>query len=218
MKVFGTDYDGVIINIEPQKAKAFGSILNKQWGTDINEAAIFWLASGGTSRKYKFEYLYSKKYGEKLSDTDYIEIESKYSNLLKNEFYPQVKLLPGAKNLLEFVKVNFDKTFISSGIPAEELQYLAELNKVAKWFDLCLGTGDKYPSKKEHFDEVRLRWNPSEMYFVADSAEDMKEAKKAGAYAIGVLTNHKGEDLIESGADQVCQLQDTIPVLKDLIR
>lgn len=50
MKAFGTDYDGIIINIEPQKAQAFREILNKHWEVIINEASDFWLATGGTSR------------------------------------------------------------------------------------------------------------------------------------------------------------------------
>lgn len=43
MKIFGTDYDGVIINIEPQKAEIFGTLLMKEWGIDKNVAAKFYM-------------------------------------------------------------------------------------------------------------------------------------------------------------------------------
>lgn len=50
-KIFGTDYDGVIINIEPQKALAFGEIMQRYWNVDRDEAATLWMATGGTSRR-----------------------------------------------------------------------------------------------------------------------------------------------------------------------
>ena len=65
MRAFGTDFDGVVINVETQKAQAFGALLNKEWNIDKKEAAIFWRNSGGTSRRYKFDYLYMKRFNKK---------------------------------------------------------------------------------------------------------------------------------------------------------
>ena len=62
MKIFGTDYDGVIINIEPQKAEVFGNLLNKKWQINKNEASNFWILKGGTPRKYKFDYFYQSRF------------------------------------------------------------------------------------------------------------------------------------------------------------
>lgn len=217
MKVFGTDYDGVIINIEPQKSKAFGTILQQHWGVNEKEAADFWIATGGLSRKYKFDYFYKNQYNKKLSNKDYQIIESEYSRLLKKDFYPYLQLLHGALDLLKFARSNFDYTFVSSGVPMEEIQYLVRTNCVAEYFDLVLGTNQQFVSKREHFEKIKSRWNPDLIIFIADSPEDMKIANEFKAKSLGVLTNHTKEELIDAGAMKVCNLSGVINTIKPLI-
>jgi len=214
MTAFGTDYDGVIINIEPQKAKAFAELLSKEWEVPNSEAFKFWINKGGTSRRFKFDYFYEKQFNEKLSDNDYKYLELKFSSLLKNNFYPNLKLLPSAIELLKFAKTQFDHTFVSSGIPTEEIQYLTAFNKVTKYFDLILGTGKKFPSKREHFSKIKSMWGNPDVIFVADSPDDMKLAKSASFVPIGVTTNHSKARLLESGAEYVCDLKDVKSILE----
>ena len=103
MKVIGFDFDGTIIDIEEQKAKVFGSIVNK-----------YWIETGGKSRRSKFDYFFNKKYNKELNDTEYKNIESEFSNKLKNEFYPKVKFIDGALDLLKFCRNYFDIIFCSA--------------------------------------------------------------------------------------------------------
>ena len=114
MKVIGFDFDGTIIDIEEQKAKVFGSIVNKYWNIDIDEAAKYWIETGGKSRRSKFDYFFNKKYNKELNDTEYKNIESEFSNKLKNEFYPKVKFIDGALDLLKFCRNYFDIIFCSA--------------------------------------------------------------------------------------------------------
>jgi len=214
MKIFGTDYDGVIINIEPQKARAFGAILNKYWKIDKQEVESFWHKTGGTSRKYKFDYFYTKQFNKKLPEMEYQKIESEYNQFLREHIYPDLYLLPGALELLKFARSNFDHTFISTGMPTERINFLVKLNHVSEYFDLILGTDDEFPSKTEHFKKAVSEWNPDEIIFVADSAEDMKIAKKANAIPIGILTNRTKRELIKGGAETTCHLQDAVSVIK----
>jgi|SRR3989344_961238 len=154
LKIFGTDYDGVIINIESQKAKTFGKLINDKWGIKQEDAAQYWVESGGKSRRYKFEHLYKNQFHRELSDKEYVSIESKYSELLESKYYSKIKLLPGALELLNFVRSCFDYTFVSSGMPMEQIKKLVKLNKVANYFDLVLGTDMRYLSKREHFRKI----------------------------------------------------------------
>lgn len=217
MKIFGTDYDGVIINIEPQKAKAFGTLLNHYWKINHKEAKNFWIKNGGQSRRSKFDYFYSKQFNKKLLDPEYQKIESEYSQLLKEKFYPHLTLLPGALDLLRFVRSNFDHTFVSSGVPMEEIKYLIKLNGIFEYFDLILGTSNEYPSKTEHFKKIISKWNPEKIIFVADSPEDMRIAEKANAIPIGIPTNNTSQELKKAGARTTCNLQDAISAIKKLI-
>jgi phosphoglycolate phosphatase-like HAD superfamily hydrolase len=215
MKVFGTDYDGVIINIEPQKAKIFGSILNRYWKVDEKEAEIFWHATGGTSRRSKFDYFYYKRFSKQLAKIEYEKIESEFSLLLKEKLYHNMSLLPDALVLLKFARSNFDYTFISSGMPMEQIKFLAKINNVSEYFDLILGTNNEFTSKTEHFKKITSQWKPDKIIFVADSAEDMRVAKNASAIPLGVLTNHTEQELKEAGASATCNLQDAISTIKN---
>lgn len=215
MTVFGTDYDGVIINIEPQKAAAFAKVLNKNWGIDIDNLSKFWMETGGTSRRYKFEHFYKEKFGKELDESEYKAIEKEFSDILRKEFYPTVRLLPGALELLEYARENFYFTFVSSGIPIDEIRYLVELNGVSKYFNLVLGTNNEFRSKYDHFRKIASEQNPKEIIFIADSKEDMKVAKEFNAVSIGVLTNSPREELEKAGAAYTAKdLFEALEILK----
>ena len=207
MKAIGFDYDGVLTNIESEKARAFADTVSDEWNTDIKAASEFWLSQGGTSRKFKFDHFYKKQFRKEIPDDTYKEIESKFSQLLRKKYYPEIKLLPHITEVLDYARKNFEYMFISSGIPENEIRYLAELNKINWYFDIVLGTNDYYKTKKDHFYEIRKTKGPSTLIFVGDSAEDMKIAKISGAIAVGLTTNHTTEELKRSGADLVCDLE-----------
>ena len=217
MKIFGFDYDGTIINIEPQKANAFGELISKYWGADKKEAADFWINGGGTSRRYKFDYYYEKKYGKKLQDKIYNKIESEYSTLLKQTYYPKVKLLPHALDILKFVRSQFDFIFVSSGVPLKEIRYLVQLNGLSDYFDLVLGTSNKYLSKRNHFREILNTKKPSLLIFMGDSAEDIKVARSYKAITIGLPTNQPKKVLKNAGTNFVCSLKESKSVIKKLL-
>jgi phosphoglycolate phosphatase-like HAD superfamily hydrolase len=204
MKIFGTDHDGIIINIEPRKAVAFGELINREWGININEGFLRWMQELGTSRRSKFDYFYERQFNNKLTDQIYKEIEEKFSDLLKTEFYPTVNLLPGAIDLVKFVRSSFDFTFVSSGVPMDEMKQLVEKEGLSSYYDLVLGTNDKYLSKRDHFKKIIKEKNPDLVVFIADGLEDMKICKEFGITSIGVSTNHTKEELLDAGASMVC--------------
>ncbi len=157
-----------------------------------------------------------EKFGKELADKEYESIEKEFSALLKNEFYPTIRLLPGALELIKFARSNFDKTFISSGVPMEEIRYLTKLNGIADYFDLILGTNKQFPTKYDHFAEIRKKWPLSKLLFVADGLTDMKISKESGAVPIGLPTNHSKRELLNAGAAAVCPLPEAINIIKRL--
>lgn len=213
-KGFGFDYDGTIVNIEPQKAKVFGNLVGSAWGADEQEASKYWLETGGASRRSKFDYFYTHRFGKDLSEEEYREIEEKFSLILKKDYYPNLKLLPGALEVLKFVRSHFDFVFVSSGVPTKEIRYLVRLNGVGTYFDLILGTDEKYPSKREHFRKIIEGKTPDLLIYMADGLEDMRVGKEFGAYTIGIPTNHPRLYLRKAGADYICNLNESIEVIK----
>ncbi len=218
MQIFGTDFDGVIINIEPEKAVVFAELVNRKWKADKNEAAKFWREFLGTSRRHKFDHFYEKMFGKKLDEQTYQLIRAEYGNYLKTNFYPKVKFLPGALEILKLARENFDFTFVSSGMPLDEINYLIQLLGLTEYFDVVLGTDNVYKSKNEHFAELLKDKHPDLFVFLADGAKDMEVAKKFGAKAIAVLTNRPKKELVKAGADFICQTPlEAIPILQKML-
>jgi len=217
MKAFGFDFDGTIINIEPEKARVFGEIVGKYWGVDKGEASDYWHAKGGTSRRAKFDYFYEKKFKKKLGDDEYKLVEEKFSLRLKKDYYPKIRLLPGALSVLKFVRANFDFVFVSSGVPLGEIRYLVNLTGLSGYFDLVLGTSKKYLSKKEHFEEIIKSKKPDLLVYLADGIVDMQIAKELGIISIGIPTNRPVSNLRRAGADYISSLSNSISLIKKLL-
>ncbi len=218
MKIIGFDFDGTIIDIEEQKSRAFGVILNKYWGTGIDEAAKYWIDTGGKSRRSKFDYFFRKKYRKELSDEEYRKIESEFSNKLKNEFYPKVKFIKRTLELLNFCRSNFDVIFCSSGVPSDEIRYLIKLKGLNKYFDRIYGTDEKFRSKEDHFKEILFEYKPKLIIFVGDGFEDIRVGRKYGAITIGVPSHQTKEKLIEVGANYVLPTDGIIDLLKTILK
>lgn len=217
MKVFCFDYDGTIINIERQKSQAFGTLVQNKWGVNKQNAAKYWVEKQGTPRRHKFEYFYERRFRKKLSTHEYKVIEQIFSSILKTNYYPKARLLPFAKEIVTFVRSRFDFVFVSSGITMEEIRYLVKSHSLTKYFDLILGTNDEYPSKREHFREVIKKTNPRSFIFMADGLEDMRIAKEFDIISIGIPTNHSPQALKEAGANYLCNLSESKPLIRTLL-
>lgn len=217
MKVIGFDLDGTIIDMEEQKSKAFGMLLNKHWGTDVNEAAKYWIKTAGKSRRSKFDHFFAKKYGTKLTDGGYQKVEVEFSNKLKNVFYPKVKFIAGALDLLKFCRKTFDVVFVSSGVPHDELKFLIKLKKMDKYFDRIYGTNEKFKSKEYHFELIIDNFKPELLIFVGDGFEDMKVGRRYNAITIGVPTHQTDDSLRNSGAQYVLPLGKISHLLKNIL-
>lgn len=217
MKVIGFDLDGTIIDIEEQKSKAFGMLLNKHWGTDASEAAKYWIETAGKSRRSKFDHFFTKRYGIKLMDEEYRKVEAEFSNKLKNVFYPKVKFITGALNLLKFCRKTFDVVFVSSGVPHDELKFLIKLKKMDKYFDRIYGTNEKFKNKEYHFEQIIGNFRPELLIFVGDGFEDMRVGHRYNAITIGVPTHQTGDSLRKSGAQYVLLPDKISHLLKNIL-
>lgn len=218
MKIIGFDYDGTIINIEPEKAHAFGKLLNSRWNVNEKAAEAFWIETGGSPRRYKFDYFYNKQFATDLTDADYKIIEEEFSEILKTQFYPKVSLLPGALELLKFAGEKFDYAFISSGVTHNEINYLVKLNGIDSFFDAIYGTNKDYLSKRDHFSKVMKEFKPERKIFIGDGEEDMRIAREFGFTAIGIPTNHNEEKLKIAGASYVIGLTGCIKLINKLLQ
>ena len=94
---------------------------------------------------------------------------------------------------------------------------MVKLNSLSAYFDLVLGTNERYLSKRDHFKEVIRRTKPELMVFIADGLEDMKVAKEFNVISIGVPSNHSRQELEKAGATYVCELGEVEFLVKKIL-
>jgi phosphoglycolate phosphatase-like HAD superfamily hydrolase len=208
VKLIGYDFDGVFVNIEDQKAALFGDVLHRHWQVDRKAAIKVWMHNLGTSRRHKFDLLYRRRYRRTLTDAVYDEIEYEFSSLLMTDYYPSATLVRETADAARDLNDCFDLSFISSGIPHQELNYLTGRYRLDRYFTRVLGTNGTFQSKVDHFEMVTEAAEPDLGIFIADGLEDMHIAKRFGFVAIALPTNHPPKALRAAGADVICELSE----------
>lgn len=100
------------------------------------------------------------------------------------------KLLPGAKELLEYLKKRDFMTAIASNRPTEFTGIILRQLKLKKYFDYVL-CADKLPEGKPNPEILlrimqRLKVEPEQVVYVGDMAFDVETARNAGVISIAV--------------------------------
>jgi phosphoglycolate phosphatase-like HAD superfamily hydrolase len=214
MKIIGYDFDGVFINIEDEKAALFGEILQKRWRGDPHAAADAWLLNLGTPRKHKFDLMYRGRFEAEMPLEAYLAVEEEFSLLLVKDYYPRATLIPETAQAAQDLNKEFDLSFVSSGVPHEELEHLMTALGLDRHFDRILGMNDAFESKVDHFNLITEATAPTQGIFIGDGLEDMRVARQFGFFAIALPTNHPPTRLREAGADVVCELPDLQQVIR----
>ena len=100
------------------------------------------------------------------------------------------KLLPGAKELLEYLKPRDFKTAIASNRPTEFTRIILRCLSLRKYFDYVL-CADKLPEGKPNPEILfrimqRLKVKPGQVVYVGDMTIDVETARNAGVLSIAV--------------------------------
>ena len=170
------DCDGVILDSNKTKTKAFRETLKKYPKESIDQLILFHTKNGGVSRKIKFEYFFNKilkiKNNKKLVDQSLILFKKiSFNKLVKSEY------IKGVLKFIKILRLNSIKIFIVSGALQDELKEIFSKKKKLHLFDEILGTpvnktnNIKYLLKKYNLDK-------SKGIFFGDSKTDYLAAKK----------------------------------------
>jgi len=101
------------------------------------------------------------------------------------------KLLPGAKELLEYLKQRDIKIAIASNRPTEFTNIILRRLGLRKYFDYVL-CADKLPKGKPHPEILlrimkKLKIKPEQVVYVGDMTIDVETARNAGIRSIAML-------------------------------
>lgn len=136
-----------------------------------------------------------------------------------SEHMPQLRLLPGARDLLEAVAGLGHAVVLATSAPQNELDRLLELLDAEHWIAAVTSSEDVEQAKPDPgIIEVALRKagvDADHAVMVGDAMWDVESAKRVGVTCIGVMTGEIGGDELR-GAGAAAVYDDAAALLEDL--
>ncbi len=202
-KVFIFDFDGTIVDSMNQFADIASKVLNKYFGTPVEEARHQYFQTSGLPF---FEQVALLHPGDAKNGAAAAEYES-----TKEKEYLFHKKFDDVTPMLAYFKANGIKAVVSSN----NFQGLVDslVDKLQLKFDLVLGWQENFAKGRDHFEHVKktLKCSIDEMVFVGDSLKDYDRAREYSIDFIGKTGTFSREDFKKHFADIV-----TIDSLNDL--
>lgn len=181
------DFDGTLADTEPMIMQTYGKLFKKykpafEFTEDIRHEVL-----GPTLQQIFKKYIPEK-------DTEALVME--YREINKELHYTMIKEIPGAVELLKYLKSKDYKIGIVSNKVKETLELGMQLLKMDDYVDVVIGS-DEIPADKVKpdpyalFEAVKmLEGNFDNVVYVGDSVTDIKAGINAHAFTIGYGTVH----------------------------
>lgn len=171
------DCDGVILDSNKIKTKAFEKTLIREPTYHIEKFINYHKHNGGVSRYEKFNYFFSQIKKENIEQSKLNNYLSEFSEILKEELI-SCNLVPGVIRVLEYLLLNNIDCFVISGGDQIELNYIFKEKKLNKYFIKILGSP---VSKDLHtLNLLKKKEIQFPILFFGDSKLDMEIAFKNG--------------------------------------
>lgn len=175
------DFDGVIIESEGIKARAFARLFGGH--PDLIEQIVeFHLRHGGLSRYEKFEFIYRELLRQPLTAEKKAELGRQFSSIIFREVV-NCPFVPGALEFLEKYHSRC-RLFLVSATPEEEVRKIVRERKLDSYFVEVHGS----PVKKAVHNQMLLGkygLKKERTVYVGDSIDDWEGANEAGISFIG---------------------------------
>ena len=125
------DCDGVLINSNQIKTKAFWEVANRHGEKVANDFVAYHKSNGGISRQEKFRHLYSNILGEEVCFNTVTKDIDDYAKIVSGELIGA----PVAQGLDKLKSITLNSIWsVVSGGDEEELRILFEANGLIKFF------------------------------------------------------------------------------------
>ncbi len=199
------DCDGTLINSMPFYTRVFVEVLKEKTGIPKKYGRKFYKETAGTPVLKQYEEVL--RINNKLADPKEMA-ELFFERFNREKEGMRFKVFPGAMDLLKKLSVQGIKLFITSGSRLNDLAEKLNNNDLLAFFELIMGS-DEIPKGIEHIKIFATRCNlpleefAQKAFLVGDGPTDMRIAKEARIYAIGVDTTVEAKLLIGAGADRV---------------
>ncbi|HWR26090.1 MAG TPA: HAD family phosphatase [Methanosarcina sp.] len=201
-KYIVSDLNGTLVDAMPIYTRVFCDVVKRHTGIESPKVAAYSIAATGTPWDEQFSHILER---HKMSKNEVPKMMDEFCNIIYDERY---LLFPGAEALLQLFKTRGYKVFVTSGSgTGPMLKRLYEVG-VFPYIDFLIGF-DIYKKGLKHIEMLAekeglsLKQFASQSVYFGDGPGDMRLAKEAGIFAIGVAQTVNPELLKEAGADLV---------------
>ena len=202
IKYVVSDLNGTLVDAMPIYTRVFCDVVKRHTGIESPKVASYSIAATGTPWDEQFSHILEH---HKLPKNEVPKMMDEFCNIIYDEKY---SLFPEVEELLKLFKSKGYKVFITSGSgTGPMLKRLYEVG-VFPYIDFLIGF-DIYKKGLKHIEMLAEKEGMSlkqfafkSVYF-GDGPGDMRLAKSAGIFAIGVAQTVNPQLLKEAGADLV---------------
>ena len=191
LKVVALDFDGVIIESNDIKDRAFSEIF-LEYPEQYEKMMAYHFAHNAVDRHQKFRYFVNEILKLQNNAALVGELSNRFSEITKQSIIecPYVK---GALSFLDYAHNKYP-LYLISATPQEELDAIVQARDLKTYFKGIFGAPLR---KSDTIGKIMLSENasPSETLFVGDSPEDLKTASRLG---IHFVARKSSRDLLSS--------------------
>ena len=169
------DWDGVILDSNSVKDRAFAYVLRNYDDDKVTELVTHHQANGGISRFVKFRMFFEEMIGQSISDEQVEDLSRQFSEFaLKELVDPKLQIAES----IQWVKANHENYnfHVASGSEETELKRVAEAQQLACYFKSFHGS----PTPKPELVKSILENNGylvKETVLIGDSINDFRAAE-----------------------------------------
>jgi HAD superfamily hydrolase (TIGR01549 family) len=186
-KVVVLDFDGTVVDTMGGFAEVASRVLNRFFGTPLEEGRRQYLETSGLPFRQQLEILHP---GDEMNDAAAQQFEQEK---LKGFFLERIN--QETKEVVSELKKRGYVVVVSSNNYQELVDLFLAREKDCQ-FDLVLGAKNGFYKGKDHFDFIckHLDILPKEITFVGDSLKDFERAKESRVAFVAKLGTFKRED------------------------
>src|SRR5690625_5147084 len=184
-KGFIFDFDGVILDSATIASDAFLD-LRSQYPEYLRAIESYHIHRQGIRRFKKVEWIYRDLLRSEYTGEIAEELSERFSDIVLGKMRA-ADYLPGAMELLTYLREHDIPAFISSGTPDEELQAIIEQRELQPFFHTVYGS-DR--TKAEAIDLIKEDFGvkSGELIFIGDAITDYEAANSRGVPFIAVYS------------------------------
>jgi phosphoglycolate phosphatase len=202
IKYIISDLNGTLVDAMPIYTRVFCDVVKRHTGIESPKIAAYSIAATGTPWDEQFSHILES---HKLPQDEVPKMMDEFCNIIYEERY---SLFPGAEELLKLFKTKGFKIFVTSGSgTGPMLKRLYEVG-VFQYIDFLIGF-DIYKKGLKHIEMLAEKEGLSlkelalQSVYFGDGPGDMRLAREAGIFAIGIAQTVEPELLKEAGANLV---------------